>query len=842
MNESHFDTRESGIPSIPELPWGCHLCQFYETKEDLLDVLVPYFRAGLEANEFCCWVVSAPLSVTEARNALGEVFPRLSERLAAGQIEIIPGDIWKSSDADVGGILNSRLDQAVTRNLDGLRFACPALPQEQGRSSSVGHGFESIASLNVIAIFLYPRSSVDAIGLMEVVKRHRMALIRGTGRWEVLESAEALTVKDTLRRTEEKLLSLFNNMSEGFAFHRIVLDAAGKPCDYVFLEINEMFKRLTSLEADEIIGKRVTSVFPGIEKDPSDWIGKYGEVALTGQPIRFESYSPTLQHWYSVSAFSPRKGFFGCTFADITERKCAETELLAIKERLRVTLTSIGDAVLSTDAEGRVTFLNPVAMAMTGWTEAECLGRPAAEVFRIVNESSDEPIEDIIKQVLRDRKVIALANQTVLVAKNGRRIPIEDSAAPISTGDGQIAGAVLVFHDVTSKRRAHQALQRSHEELEERVAERTEQLKRANLQIEARAAQLRELATELTLAEQRERRRIALLLHDNLQQLLVGAKFRVSTLERSSDAQARAAGVALAALLDEAIQSSRSLTAEISPPVLYEQGLLPALRWLIGWILERHGLTVELSSETLPAQLAQDMSVLLFESVREILFNIVKHAGVDRAYADVRCTDGKLQISILDKGMGFDPDPLRSSGTSSGGFGLFSIRERLSLLGGELQVESARGKGTRVTLCTPAVLAPLQSKPEDRRRIRILLVDDHPIMRDGIARLFEHEPDIEVVGEAADGRAAIERANELQPDVVLMDVNMPGIGGIEATRIIRKQLSEVKVVGLSMYDDIEVTRAMLAAGASEHLSKGGRTDEIVRAVRACTKQQAPAKG
>ena len=115
-------------------------------------------------------------------------------------------------------------------------------------------------------------------------------------------------------------------MSEGFAYHRIV-DAAGRPCDDVFLEINEAFTRLTGLEADQIIGKRVTAALPGIEKDPTDWIGKYGEVASTGKPVQFENHAVSLQRWYSVSAFSPGKGFFACTFAEITERKGAEDKV-----------------------------------------------------------------------------------------------------------------------------------------------------------------------------------------------------------------------------------------------------------------------------------------------------------------------------------------------------------------------------------------------------------------------------------------------------------------------------------------------------------------------------------
>jgi CheY-like chemotaxis protein/anti-sigma regulatory factor (Ser/Thr protein kinase) len=285
-----------------------------------------------------------------------------------------------------------------------------------------------------------------------------------------------------------------------------------------------------------------------------------------------------------------------------------------------------------------------------------------------------------------------------------------------------------------------------------------------------------------------------------------------------------------------AILSSRSLTAEISPPILYEQGLVPALRWLAGWIGDKHDLSVELSSETVPARLPEDMIVLVFESVREILFNVVKHAAVDRAHVDVRCIDGRLRIKVMDRGAGFKPDSTHAPAASGGGFGLFSIRERLGLLGGELEIDSSPGRGTQVTLSAPAALeAPSPASGIDRR-IRVLLVDDHPVMRDGLTRLFEPEPDIEVVGEASDGRLAIELAAKLIPDVVLMDVNMSGMGGVEANHLIRERLPQVRVVGLLMLNDLEVVRAMLAAGASAHLSKSGPSEEIVQAVRTCMQQ------
>jgi PAS domain S-box-containing protein len=133
------------------------------------------------------------------------------------------------------------------------------------------------------------------------------------------------------------------------------------------------------------------------------------------------------------------------------------------REYLRVTLTSIGDAVLVTDIAGIVTFVNPVAESLTGWPEDEVLGRPARSVFRIINEKTREPGEDIIARVLREKQTIALANHTALLARDGREIPIEDSAAPIRDAAGAVSGVVLVFHDATAKRRAQEALRESEE-------------------------------------------------------------------------------------------------------------------------------------------------------------------------------------------------------------------------------------------------------------------------------------------------------------------------------------------------------------------------------------------
>jgi PAS domain S-box-containing protein len=150
---------------------------------------------------------------------------------------------------------------------------------------------------------------------------------------------------------------------------------------------------------------------------------------------------------------------------DISERKRAEEELRHSQEWFATTLQSIGDAVIATDATGRVTFLNPVAESLTGWQQEEAQGRHLPEVFRIVNEQRREAAENPVTKVLREGSIVGLANHTILIARNGREIPIDDSGAPIRAGSGSVLGAVLVFRDITDRRRAEEARRESEERL-----------------------------------------------------------------------------------------------------------------------------------------------------------------------------------------------------------------------------------------------------------------------------------------------------------------------------------------------------------------------------------------
>lgn len=213
---------------------------------------------------------------------------------------------------------------------------------------------------------------------------------------------------------------------------------------------------------------------------------------------------------------------------------------------------------------------------------------------------------------------------------------------------------------------------------------------------------LRALAGELTLAEQRERRRLANFLHDHLQQLLVGAKFRTVMLGRTGDATTKQRAKEVEDLLDETITASRSLTAELNPPIMQKGGLSMGLQWLARWMADKHGLCVELNTEPEELPLDEDVKVLVFESVRELLFNVVKHAQTQSATVTMQVErgGGRMRIVVADNGVGYDPD-LAVPVTSGSGFGLFSIRERLDLIGGGMEIISSPGNGCRCTITTP---------------------------------------------------------------------------------------------------------------------------------------------
>ncbi|WP_447964907.1 PAS domain S-box protein [Nitrospira sp. Ecomares 2.1] len=414
---------------------------------------------------------------------------------------------------------------------------------------------------------------------------------------------------------------------------------------------------------------------------------------------------------------------------------------------------------------------------------------------------------------------------------------------PLYNADGIPYAVCGIATDITARKRAEQDLQELNETLERRVTERTRDLV-------GYQANLRGMASELVVTEQRERRRLATELHDYLAQLLVVCRMKLTQARNDWSLPALKSNLEeIDKILSDSLSYTRTLIAELSPTILYELGLVPALKWL-GQQMERHGLHVQVQASDQSVRLPEDHAIFVFQAVRELLFNVIKHSGVSNATVSL---DGQseqnLEVLVQDGGHGFQPTLESTDYTNPGKFGLFSIRERAEALGGLLVIESTPGQGTRAKLVVPfqATSAPVSAnsafsespKPpneslprlQKKKVVRILLVDDHAMIRQGIRTLLEHHDDFMIVGEAKNGEEALKVTNLVLPDVVVMDVNMPKINGIDATKVLTKEHPSIRVIGLSVHEDKEIERMLLEAGAAMYVTKSSVANTLVDAIR-----------
>ena len=187
-----------------------------------------------------------------------------------------------------------------------------------------------------------------------------------------------------LIESEQKYRLLFENMLSGFALHKIITDNTGKPIDYLFLEVNNGFEKLTGLSREEIINKKVTEVIPGIENDPADWINQYGNVALTSKEMQFEDYSEPLKKWFSVYAFCPKKNYFAVIFTETTKQKKAKQEII----KLSTAVKQSPSVIAITDLKGNFEYVNPKFSKQTGYSYTEVIGK-STKLLNSSNQSSE---------------------------------------------------------------------------------------------------------------------------------------------------------------------------------------------------------------------------------------------------------------------------------------------------------------------------------------------------------------------------------------------------------------------------------------------------------------------
>ncbi|MBU4185226.1 MAG: PAS domain S-box protein [Proteobacteria bacterium] len=347
------------------------------------------------------------------------------------------------------------------------------------------------------------------------------------------------------------------------------------------------------------------------------------------------------------------------------ERKLKESE-----QWLATTLKSIGDAVIATDNSKLITFMNPVAEALTGWRQEEAVGKPLKDVFKIVNEETGERAEDPVVRALREGVVVGLVNHTVLIAKDGTKRPIDDSSAPIKDDKGRIIGMVLVFRDITETKLMQDSLLKSEK-------------------------QLRNLSSSILSAQEQERKRISRELHDDLGQILTAVLLDISRAGKQEILISSGCYRFLESMqvsIQEALQRVRSLSAILRPGVLDQLGLKAAVISFLEEMEEQTGLKIIEEMQVDYNNIPESVSIAIYRILQEATTNIIKYAAAKQVIVKLQSDSQTISISIKDDGQGFNPESL----PMDKGLGLLGMKERVECLGGVFKIESAHGRGSSI--------------------------------------------------------------------------------------------------------------------------------------------------
>lgn len=480
---------------------------------------------------------------------------------------------------------------------------------------------------------------------------------------------ERSLAEEALRESEERFRALLESAADSIYL-------VDRDCRYLFM--NEQNLSRFGLPLDQVRG-RTYGEFHSAEQT-EDFTRKIEEVFSSGKSLWYEHRSQRDDRYF-LRTLSPVKNRNGRTTAvtvvskDITELKEAEKALRESEEKYRSLFDAVPVGIGISDFQGRVLAANPSMEKMTGFSLKD---------LRAIQEIYVEPGE-------RERLLRRLA-------ESGE---VRDQEVRLKRKDGTVYFALLNMDKINL--RGQDLILTTARDITARKRAERESLKYQE--------QLRSMASELSLAEDRERRRIAANLHDHIGQSLVISKIKLGAAhELVSSPQLAVVLDEVRRLIEKMIQETRSLTMELSPPVLYELGLDSAIAWLVEKTGGQHKLRIQVEDDGQPKPVRDDIRVVLFQAVRELLINVVKHAQAEKARVCLCREADRLRIDVEDDGVGFQIPEKEAGVDRARGFGHFSIRERLGFLGGAFEVQSEAGRGTRVTLWAP-LLGPGETAP-----------------------------------------------------------------------------------------------------------------------------------
>lgn len=380
--------RNTGLDVIGDVPWGTHFCQFYQTKDDLIDILVPYFKAGLENNEFCIWVTAEPLTKREAEEALAKTVPGLARYKAKGQIEVIPYTEWYLKDGrfDSTRVLDgwvAKHNRALARGYEGLRLTGNTIRLEKKDWRAFTDYEEEINRVigryRMIAICTYSLEKCGASEVIDVVNNHQFALIRRGTNWEIMESAENKKARELLQKEKDFSEMLINSSKDGIlAFDN----------NFRYTVWNAGMERISGKTKDEVIGKCAFDIFPFLKGIGEDKIWCH---TLKGHTTEVKDRSYTVPE-------TGREGFFEGFYApirdaagnvlgglsiirDVTGRKQAEDALRQTRDYLEKLFNYANAPIICWDAKFRITRFNHAFEHLAGYMAEEVIGRNLSMLF-----------------------------------------------------------------------------------------------------------------------------------------------------------------------------------------------------------------------------------------------------------------------------------------------------------------------------------------------------------------------------------------------------------------------------------------------------------------------------
>jgi PAS domain S-box-containing protein len=638
----------------------------------------------------------------------------------------------------------------------------------------------------------------------------------------------------------------------------IASDAAGR-----VTYINGTAAALTGWMADVAMGQPLADVFHIInEKTRQPVENPAGLVMRIGQIVGLANHTVLIsrdgtERPIADSAAPIRDGegrILGVVlvFRDVTDERRAEDAIAEQREWLETTLESIGDAVIATDVRDRIVFMNPVAEHLTGWQTDAARGRACGDVFNIINEKSRRPVENPVARVLAEGVIVGLANHTVLIAADGTERPIDDSGAPIRNRDGRVVGVVLVFRDVTERRRSEDERQSAAAErlrlLEaERVA-RTEAERASRVKDDFVAMVSHELRTPLN----------AIL---GWTQLMMKGRDDRSVIDRGLDVVARNTRVQ-AQLISDLLDISR-ITAGKLRLEIQSVDLVSIITDAIETVQQEadsKGIDVRRELDVKVGPIAGDPARL-----QQVTWNLLSNAikftpRGGHVIATLRHVGSDAELAVSDSGAGIRPEFLphvfdrfqqadlsitrRFGGL---GLGLSIVKHLVELHGGAVRAASGgEGKGATFTITLPSSdVTAIPSRPPSADAaldhssstvsldaITVLVVEDEPDTREFLKRLLEtHGAEVVVAGSAAEALSVFPSA---RPDILVSDIGLPGVDGYDLMKQIREKSmtdgGRIPAIALTAYVRSEDRTRALTVGYQAHVAKPVEPSELVATI------------